>query len=90
MCDDQWSTNDADVVCRQLGIGRALSVKTNGYYGFGTGPVWLSDVACLGSETKLENCYHGGWEAQTCSHEEDAGVDCGTCTSLLITYPFCR
>ena len=76
--------NDANVVCRQLRLGGPTSFKIAGYYGAGAGPVWLSSVSCSGSEATLESCSHGSWGAQICSHEEDAGVVCGTSSTPIL------
>ncbi|ELW64758.1 Soluble scavenger receptor cysteine-rich domain-containing protein SSC5D [Tupaia chinensis] len=46
------------------------------FFGEGTGPVWLSELACRGGEGQLDLCPHRGWKAHICSHEEDAGAVC--------------
>ena len=76
MCDDKWDREDAQVVCRQLGCGRALSVPENARFGAGSDPIWLSKVSCTGSESELAECRHGGLGGHDCSHDEDAGVVC--------------
>ena len=75
VCDDSWSSNDAYVVCRQLGLTGG-SYYTNAYFGQGTGPVWLSSASCGSSGSDLAGCSHGGWGVHHCSHAEDAGVSC--------------
>ena len=45
--------------------------------GGGTGPVFLSNVACSGSEERLIDCRHSGFGVRgSCGHFEDAGVFC--------------
>ncbi|XP_030851451.1 deleted in malignant brain tumors 1 protein isoform X3 [Strongylocentrotus purpuratus] len=79
VCDDNWDTTDADVACRQLGYVR-VDVLIDG--GSGSGPIWLDEVACGGSEAMLSSCYHSGWGTNNCGHSEDAGVRCSSSDDL--------
>ncbi|XP_005351524.1 scavenger receptor cysteine-rich domain-containing protein SCART1-like [Microtus ochrogaster] len=76
VCDDSWDLADAEVVCRQLGCGPAIAALHNAAFGPGSGPVWLDEVGCRGTETSLGACQAEPWGYGDCSHKEDAGVRC--------------
>ena len=52
----------------------------------GHGPIWMSNVKCVGNETHLSQCEHENISASysgyddsgldSCSHHEDVGVTC--------------
>ncbi|XP_035864167.1 deleted in malignant brain tumors 1 protein-like [Sander lucioperca] len=76
VCDDGWDSDDAKVVCRELGCDTAMSAPQSTYFGEGTGQIWLDDVDCLGNERSLTQCKHRGFGTHNCGHGEDAGVFC--------------
>ncbi|XP_071506652.1 scavenger receptor cysteine-rich domain-containing group B protein-like [Diadema antillarum] len=78
VCDDYWSSHDAQVVCRQLGYGDVIAAKISAYFGPGSDsqPILMDDVGCSGSERMLADCYFRGWGNHNCHHSEDAGVVC--------------
>uniref|UniRef100_A0A3B3UI76 Neurotrypsin n=1 Tax=Poecilia latipinna TaxID=48699 RepID=A0A3B3UI76_9TELE len=76
VCDDHWSQQHAEVVCRQLGYRGHAEVVVDGMFGEGVGLILLDDVHCEGSETSLLDCRHGIWGRTDCSHSEDVGVRC--------------
>ncbi|XP_038052403.1 deleted in malignant brain tumors 1 protein-like [Patiria miniata] len=77
VCDDGWSIEDANVICRQLGYPPASQAWQGSHFGEGSGPILLSNVACNGTESNIDLCEHSGWFNHSCSHAEDAGVTCG-------------
>ncbi|XP_037767370.1 scavenger receptor cysteine-rich type 1 protein M130 isoform X1 [Chelonia mydas] len=76
VCDDRWDMEDAEVVCKQLGCGSAVSAHVWAHFGQGSGPTWLIVVDCDGDESALWDCKHPGWGIITCSHSADTGVIC--------------
>ena len=79
VCDDGWGQEDTDVVCAQLGC-TAGTYSYYAYYGQGTGPIWMDNVACAGPESMLADCAFSGWGVDYgChyGHYEDVGADGG-------------
>ena len=83
VCSNGWDLQDATVVCRQLGYGRAVTALAA--YGGGKGPIWYEDVHCSGSEASLTQCDNLGLGVHnrsfwifTCDHSRDAGVFCAS------------
>lgn len=89
ICDDGFSSNDARVICRQLGFGSLVTYYSdaNNYatqraFGWSySRSYWLWRLACDGTELYLHQCRNGGW-SPTCYGYEDVGVRCNSkCTS---------
>ena len=76
ICDYNWSINNARVVCRQLGCGKALQATFSSSFGAGSGPIWLDNVKCTGKESHVWRCPSWGWGKHYCDHSLDAGVVC--------------
>ncbi|NXM76594.1 WC11 protein, partial [Serilophus lunatus] len=76
ICDDTWDMADANVVCRQLGCGSAVSALNEAAFGEGIGPIWLEKVHCKGTELSLWDCPAKPLFGKNCDHKEDAAVNC--------------
>ena len=68
--------NDANVFCKELGFSHAIRAYSSATHGQGTGPIWMDDVACSGSEAHMHECRHRGWGNHDCTHSRDASVRC--------------
>ncbi|XP_066498176.1 uncharacterized protein [Hoplias malabaricus] len=89
VCDDSWDMNDAAVVCRQMGCGQAISAPHSARFGQGSGPIFLDDVGCSGSESSITSCSHRGFNIHDCSHGEDASVVCSGNIRLVNGTSYC-
>ena len=63
----------------------AATALTSGFTN-GTGQIWLDEVRCLGTESRLIDCPANPLGQHNCVHSEDAGVNCTgtTCTQGAI------
>uniref|UniRef100_A0A668AP22 SRCR domain-containing protein n=1 Tax=Myripristis murdjan TaxID=586833 RepID=A0A668AP22_9TELE len=84
VCDDGWDLAEAQVVCRQLRFLGAKSAVNGGTYGEGSGPIWLDEVNCNGTESDLSTCVFKDWAVTDCTHKEDAGVVCKSSERFLL------
>jgi hypothetical protein len=56
----------------------------------GVGQIWLDNVQCRGTETRLIDCPHLPLGTHNCEHTEDAGVRCQSrmyCMSIVRLHP---
>ena len=66
-------------VCVLLDVGLFfVSLATLSFPASGT--IWLDDLSCVGTETRLSACRHPGWGVENCGHAEDVGLICNNDT----------
>lgn len=86
---NHWDTDNANVVCSQLGMQSSASMVDaitvrNSFYGSSSGPLFMGDVRCSGSESRLVDCFHSSVKT-TCGYGWHAGVRCiGKLCCLII------
>jgi len=82
VCSQRFGFKDANVICNQLGLNGARTVRT-GYYGEGKNGkiVALKNRGCGGGERNLLNCDLS--LENNCTHAEDVGIECiGMCSII--------
>ncbi len=72
-----------NVVCRELGYPHAVRTLPGNLVPDGTGRIWLSGVACTGTEQSLTSCSHSGWVNTWCEHSYDIGVECSSTGNVI-------
>lgn len=75
---------DANVVCRALGLPDAIAATREATFGRGEGRIWLNSVECVGDEDSLDDCDYSDYQPINCNHGEDAGVVCGEPSGTLL------
>uniref|UniRef100_A0A8B9SYF4 SRCR domain-containing protein n=1 Tax=Anas platyrhynchos TaxID=8839 RepID=A0A8B9SYF4_ANAPL len=76
VCHSHFDDKAAEVVCRELQCGTALSVHGAAQLGEGAGPVWDRELQCVGNESVLS---FGPTEApkdKACTHSNGTHVTC--------------
>lgn len=76
VCDDGWGIQDVAVVCKQLKCGIPLESLSGAHFGRGSGPIFLDDVNCTGTEMSIKECRGRSVGEHDCDHAEDAGAIC--------------
>ena len=80
VCNNRFSTNDAYVVCRQLGFpvtGAEAFSDASTRFNISKGPVFLDTISCSGSESSVTTCRHPKTPGLSeCTATEIAGVQC--------------
>ncbi|VDI75538.1 deleted in malignant brain tumors 1 protein, partial [Mytilus galloprovincialis] len=78
LCDKDFGNQEAQTVCRELGYWSSnVQFFSNSWFGEGNGTSQDLRPQCMGTETKISFCSsEKSWNEMTCSHADDAGVQC--------------
>nr|XP_038027596.1 scavenger receptor cysteine-rich domain-containing group B protein-like [Anas platyrhynchos] len=76
VCHSHFGAKAAEVVCRELQCGTALSVHGAAQLGEGAGPVWDRELQCVGNESVLSFCPMGASKDKACTHSNGTHVTC--------------
>ena len=79
VCNSRFGTNDATVVCRQLGFSDtgAVAIRDSiSSFGANSGPIFLDRITCTGSENKLFDCPQSPLGIFECERNDIVGVQC--------------
>ena len=75
--DDYFGSTGAQVVCRSLGYGGAVSRDyCCSIYGQGIGSILMDDVDCTGNEDSIFDCKSTSGPVSSAYHNKDVGVRC--------------
>ncbi|XP_053290994.1 lysyl oxidase homolog 3B [Pleuronectes platessa] len=91
ICGESWSTREASVACRQLGLGYANQGLQETWYWDSSNvtDMLMSGVKCSGSEMSLSQCqHHKTVSCQKAAAKFAAGVICSeTASDLVLNAP---
>ncbi|XP_076002841.1 lysyl oxidase homolog 3B isoform X2 [Genypterus blacodes] len=91
VCSTGWTTKEAMVVCRQLGLGYSMHAITETWYWDSSNvtEMVMSGVKCTGSEMSLSQCqHHKAVSCQKAAAKFAAGVICSeTASDLVLNAP---
>ena len=81
VCEDRFGNEDAAVACSQIsGYSRQeASVVTRDFSTMGQGPIFLSDLNCIGDEANLLACMREDnliVGQHNCNHSRDVAIRC--------------
>lgn len=76
VCDSDFSLEAANVLCRELQCGTAISIVGGAHFGEGNGQIWAEEYLCEGNEMHLSLCPVALRTDGTCNHSRDIGVVC--------------
>uniref|UniRef100_A0A2K6EFY8 CD163 molecule like 1 n=1 Tax=Propithecus coquereli TaxID=379532 RepID=A0A2K6EFY8_PROCO len=84
VCDSDFSLSAANVLCRELNCGEAISLSVGAHFGKGNGKTWAEKFQCEGNETLLALCPTVHHPEDTCHHGREVGVVCSRYTDARL------
>ncbi|XP_071886462.1 antigen WC1.1-like [Anas platyrhynchos] len=84
VCHSHFGAKAAEVVCRELQCGTALSVHGAAQLGEGASPVWDRELQCVGNESVLSFCPTVATRDQPCTHSNGTHVTCTQYTGFRL------
>ncbi|KAM9708702.1 lysyl oxidase homolog 3B isoform 2-T3 [Menidia menidia] len=87
VCSTGWTTKEAMVVCRQLGLGYSMHAVNETWYWDSSNvtEMVMSGVKCVGNEMSLSQCqHHRAVSCQKAAAKFAAGVICSETASDLV------
>jgi deleted-in-malignant-brain-tumors protein 1 len=86
VCNSRFGTNDARVICQQLGFSERSRAYTSTAMLFGqaSGPIFLENLQCSGVEAAIFDCPQKIKGLHMCDHSEDAGVGCYGMSLMIV------
>ncbi len=88
MCDDRFGNEDAAVACSQIsGYSRQeASVIQHHSSAGGQGPIFLSNLNCVGTESNLLACSRQENQLEgvhNCDHSQDVVIKCAGTSKVI-------
>ncbi|KAM7114509.1 antigen WC1.1-like [Molossus nigricans] len=84
LCASHWNMANANVVCRHIGCGVAISTPKGAYFVERDDQIWKAQFHCSGTESFLWNCPMTALGIPDCTHGNIASVICsGNQTQVL-------
>ncbi|XP_060570002.1 uncharacterized protein LOC132728362, partial [Ruditapes philippinarum] len=75
ICDTGFDSADAHVICNMFGLQyKSFFLKASHYSKLGSGPIYISNMACDGTESHINECSYE--ISNHCTHYDDVAVEC--------------